>query len=103
MATCNDCIHRTVCVILAVPDAFENTKWDKEPCDHFKAASVAPRAEWISVEDRLPDGNGRFLTVDEKGDMMVCYWEKHFGWFASVCNKNAITNWMPLPEPPKGD
>ena len=45
MATCNDCIHRTVCVILAVPDAFENTKWDKEPCDHFKAADVAPRAE----------------------------------------------------------
>ena len=65
-------------------------------------ADVEPRAEWISVDERLPDGNGRFLTVDEKGDMMVCYWEKHFGWFASVCNKNAITHWMPLPEPPKG-
>lgn len=64
---------------------------------------VAPRAEWISVEERLPDGNGRFLTVDKNGDMMVCYWEKRFGWFASVCNKNAITHWMPLPEPPKGD
>ena len=62
---------------------------------------VAPRAEWISVEERLPDENGRFLTVDKKGDMMVCYWEKHFGWFAMVCNKNAITHWMPLPEPPK--
>jgi hypothetical protein len=64
---------------------------------------VAPRAEWISVEERLPDENGRFLTVDKIGDMMVCYWEKHFGWFAIVCNKNAITHWMPLPEPPKGD
>lgn len=57
-------------------------------------------AEWISVAERLPDENGRFLTVDEKGDMMVCYWEEHFGWFAMVCNKNAITHWMPLPEPP---
>ena len=57
-------------------------------------------AEWISVDERLPDENGRFLTVDKKGDMMVCYWEKHFGWFAMVCNKNAITHWMPLPEPP---
>ncbi len=57
-------------------------------------------AEWISVEERLPDENGRFLTVDKKGDMMVCFWEKHFGWFAMVCNKNAITHWMPLPEPP---
>lgn len=61
------------------------------------------KQEWISVSERLPDGNGRFLTVDKKGDMMVCYWEKRFGWFASVCNKNAITHWMPLPEPPKGE
>lgn len=61
------------------------------------------KGEWISVNERLPDGNGRFLTVDKKGDMMVCYWEKRFGWFASVCNKNAITHWMPLPEPPQGE
>lgn len=68
--------------------------------DNAHTADVAPRAEWISVDERLPDENGRFLTVDEKGDMMVCYWEEHFGWFAMVCNKNAITHWMPLPEPP---
>jgi hypothetical protein len=58
-------------------------------------------AEWISVEERLPDGNGRFLTVDGKGNMMTCYFGGRFGWFASVCDKNAITHWMPLPEPPK--
>lgn len=63
--------------------------------------NVGCKSEWISVDERLPDENGRFLTVDKIGDMMVCYWEKHFGWFASVCNKNAITHWMPLPEPPK--
>ena len=73
------------------------------PLPNMPTADVAPRAEWISVEERLPDENGRFLTVDKKGDMMVCYWEEHFGWFAMVCNKNAITHWMPLPEPPKGD
>ena len=82
----------------------KKVKWLKEgDGGKLPTADVAPRAEWISVDERLPDGNGRFLTVDEKGDMMVCYWEKHFGWFASVCNKNAITHWMPLPEPPKGD
>ena len=69
--------------------------------EFIPTADVAPKPEWISVDERLPDGNGRFLTVDRKGDMMVCYWEKRFGWFASVCNKNAITHWMPLPEPPK--
>ena len=73
--------------------------------DHIGATETNDgcKSEWISVEERLPDGNGRFLTVDKKGDMMVCYWEKRFGWFASVCNKNAITHWMPLPEPPKGE
>ena len=73
------------------------------PLPNMPTADVAPRAEWISVEERLPDGNGNFLTVDRKGDMMVCYWEKRFGWFASVCKKNAITHWTPLPEPPKGE
>jgi aspartate oxidase len=34
-----------VCVIRGFPSAFENTHWEKEPCDHFKAADVAPRAE----------------------------------------------------------
>ena len=36
MATCKDCIHKKVCVILAFPEAFENTEWEKEHCDHFK-------------------------------------------------------------------
>ena len=34
--TCKDCIHEKVCVIIAFLEAFENTKWEKEPCDHFK-------------------------------------------------------------------
>lgn len=36
MASCKDCIHERVCVIKAFPDAFENTEWSKEPCDHFR-------------------------------------------------------------------
>lgn len=45
MARCEECIHSRVCVIRGFPSAFENTHWEKEPCDHFKAADVAPRAE----------------------------------------------------------
>lgn len=37
--TCKDCIHENLCVIKAFPSAFENTHWDKEPCDHFKDKS----------------------------------------------------------------
>ena len=40
MARCEECIHERVCVIKAFPDAFENTQWEKEPCDHFKDADV---------------------------------------------------------------
>lgn len=39
MASCKDCIHERVCVIKAFPDAFENTEWSKEPCDHFESKS----------------------------------------------------------------
>ena len=44
MASCKDCIHERVCVIKAFPDAFENTEWSKEPCDHFENKS---EGEWI--------------------------------------------------------
>ena len=39
MASCDGCIHEKLCVIKAFPEAFENTKWEKEPCDHFKPAA----------------------------------------------------------------
>lgn len=39
MKTCKDCLHEKVCCIKAMPSAFENTKWEKEPCDHFKDKS----------------------------------------------------------------
>lgn len=67
------------------------------------AADVAPRAEWISVEESVPDGCGRFLTVDTDGDILVCSYYPSLGWFCPVCNANPVTHWMPLPEPPKGD
>lgn len=47
MASCKDCIHERVCVIKAFPDAFENTEWSKEPCDHFESKS---EGEWIKKD-----------------------------------------------------
>ena len=94
MKTCHDCIHERVCVIKAFPDAFENTQWEKEPCDHFKSKS-----EWISVEERLPEMyedvlyfNGHSVGVDFIcSDGMWCEEDVH----------NDVTHWMPLPEAPK--
>lgn len=58
MAQCKDCIHEKVCVIKAFPDAFENTQWEKEPCDHFKDADVVPKnaVHCIGCGEIIPEG-----------------------------------------------
>lgn len=81
-------------------------------------ADVAPRAEWISVEERLPDCEygaeteallfrlktgtveaGYFGTGGRFRDKYFrCYHHANEGWDAKD-----VTHWMPLPEPPKGD
>ena len=59
------------------------------------------KQEWISVEERLPDEQGRFLIVDKEGQMNTAFYTPRFGWFSHFRIKN-ITHWMPLPEAPKG-
>ena len=51
--------------------------------------------QWISVKDRLPDEDGRYL---------VC--ENHMYKWVGVCSMRngefemSVSYWMPLPEPP---
>ena len=57
------------------------------------------QSEWISVEDRLPERNGRYITHCKiEGQSLVCvlYYCKVGGF-----NEGTVTHWMPLPEPPK--
>ena len=57
------------------------------------------KQKWISVEERLPERNGRYLThCDVEGQTLVCilYCCKVGGF-----NEGTVTHWMPLPEPPK--
>ena len=124
--TCDNCIHERVCVIKAFPDAFENTQWEKEPCDHFKSKS-----EWISVEERMPDTTLKKLTICDQdigsGEVVK---ETDGGMVpiseivAVICTRcvkgevkrfididqtidgqwaycMGVTHWMPLPEAPK--
>jgi len=52
--------------------------------------------EWISVEDRLPEKDGRYIVV-----------ENHHGQWIGVSSMRRgdfdmpITHWMPLPSPPE--
>ena len=55
-------------------------------------------AEWIDVNERLPNRNGRYLThCDFNGDSLVTilWFEKY-----NECFDEEVTHWMPLPEPP---
>lgn len=52
--------------------------------------------EWISVEERLPEKGGYYLTVVENCER-VCYSRLVLDKFGH----DGVTHWMPLPEPPK--
>lgn len=65
-------------------------------------------SEWISVKDRLPEEGKSVLIFDECGNILVyslerdrdgdLHWEDDYGYW-----HNDVTDWMPLPEPPKED
>ena len=79
--------------------------------------------EWISVKDRLPKKNGKYLcyNICLIGGIGIFSFAKNLkkvgindfmfrksGWYAydSECGfyeVSNVTHWMPLPEPPKED
>lgn len=76
-------------------------------CNDYLKAERAIKAgfrkwsEWISVEERLPEPytwvmvynpNGKYTKIDTD-EIVGGNWVRN-------CGK--VTNWMPLPEPPKG-
>lgn len=67
---------------------------------------ITPRSEWISVNEKLPDKSGQYLTFHGCYTGIVDYSVEKKGWNITYCEdreteiKN-VTHWMPLPEPPK--
>lgn len=82
----------------------------------LKVAGVQPIDRWISVKDRLPEDDGKYM-VWYKGELDICEFDvesQTFGYTYDdydemyshlVCWDDGmdkdITHWMPLPEPPK--
>lgn len=55
--------------------------------------------EWISVEERLPERNGRYLThCNVEGQSLVCIL---YCCNVDGFNESEVTHWMSLPQPPK--
>lgn len=67
---------------------------------------------WISVRDRLPDVGAGVMVYGKKGNLEIItygmhraddrWWVEMLGVGGAIFEKDAITHWAPLPEPPKG-
>lgn len=63
--------------------------------------------EWISVNDRLPEGRIWVLACFDSTvvEILPCwYFESRKQWYQMYNSKNVtdlLTHWMPFPEPPK--
>ena len=58
---------------------------------------------WISVDERLPDKEGTYLTYTDKDKILMdvfCIYPSH-GTKFWVGGNGKLTHWMPLPEAPK--
>lgn len=57
--------------------------------------------EWLSIDDRLPEDSATVLVCHKNGLVTTNAWLGAHWWFEN--ERNPITHWMPLPEPPKGE
>ena len=101
--------------------------WGEKPIYEFADCLLANGVtvqEWISVDDRLPEGSGCYLVVYRdkyNGSISIAFdmyvkcnigewWEsefacditKQFRWAAKL-QEQEVTHWMPIPQPPKGE
>lgn len=69
---------------------------------------VIKNSEWISVDERLPEENGRYLACikishlafDIPPMVVIMEYNKIHG-FDTISGEETVTHWMPLPEAPK--
>ena len=69
------------------------------------APTLTPPNEWVSVEERLPEGHVQVLMWSAKWNIAEAgsYYNKHFWVYSEIGDgyiAEDITYWMPLPAPP---
>ena len=75
--------------------------------DHLIANGVTVQ-EWISVDERLPEHGDVVLCFMKFGGQRLLLWDgvssRWLGYgLGDDWKKTDVANWMPLPNPPKGE
>lgn len=93
----------------------ENTTQHREYIADLMIANGVTVQEWISVNDRLPDGFGEVLVIvsgkPQKNITLdaayeLAEYDHGEGWIIEMWPEwedAVVTHWMPLPHPPKGE
>lgn len=75
------------------------TNWKEEP-------SIEIVKEWISVTERLPESRKESVLIALRWGEVDIGWCEDGRWRSEFVNEyedGEVTNWMPLPSPPKGE
>ena len=75
--------------------------------DHLIASGVTVQ-EWISADERLPEHGDVVLCFMKFGEQRILQWDNVSRWWLGYGHgddwqKADVANWMPLPQPPKGE
>jgi hypothetical protein len=83
----------------------------KSVMDYYLVKDVQPVNQWISVKDRLPDksceclgivdGEVTEVSYSPKCKELICVWSMCDADGCKPLSDDAVTHWMPLPEPPQ--
>ena len=93
-------------------NAIKEVAWRGEQAEvvpiqiYDSTADVAPKSQWISIDERLPETNKKVLVCYSNGSMDIAKYIRADGfefWFEETTFTKHITHWMPLPEPLEGD
>ena len=64
-------------------------------------AGYRKQSEWISVDERLPELYGAYLTHTFRGYIKISHFEEWVIGEKPSFDDYTVTHWMPLPEPPE--
>lgn len=60
--------------------------------------------EWIPVSERLPETTCRNLVMTRHGIAVIAYYDGNVWRYSAILSVvDAVTHWMPIPQPPKGE